>query len=178
MANLPGEWMGIDTPIQYDMTNDEKINQIQVCTNDLVELPEPSKEKIRKLVRQLKDAEIPTGDKSMTALVMTLTEDQPLETLNHAVQIVALIVILCVWLLPIYIADKRHHPNSLPITLLTLLLGWTFLGWVIALIWSCLALPNRPVALPPTPKTIDPILSQYDRVIRNGKVEYITREKR
>jgi hypothetical protein len=30
----------------------------------------------------------------------------------------------------------RKHPNAGAIAVLNLLLGWTFIGWVIALVWS------------------------------------------
>jgi hypothetical protein len=41
-----------------------------------------------------------------------------------------------VYILPILIAARRKHPQIAPITLITLLLGWTVIGWIVALIWS------------------------------------------
>jgi hypothetical protein len=38
--------------------------------------------------------------------------------------------------LPAFIAYRRGHRNAAGIAVLTLLLGWTFIGWVIALIWA------------------------------------------
>ena len=38
--------------------------------------------------------------------------------------------------LPVSVAVKRGHPNAAAIFILNLLLGWTFLGWVAALVWS------------------------------------------
>lgn len=43
---------------------------------------------------------------------------------------------IALYLLPGIIATIRHHNNSLPIWLLTVLMGWTTIGWVIALVWS------------------------------------------
>lgn len=44
---------------------------------------------------------------------------------------------LCVlYFLPLVIAHRRGHHQRVPIAALNILLGWTFLGWVIALIWS------------------------------------------
>lgn len=40
------------------------------------------------------------------------------------------------YLLPSFVAYKRGRTNKSPILLLNLLLGWTFIGWVIALVWS------------------------------------------
>jgi RsiW-degrading membrane proteinase PrsW (M82 family) len=40
------------------------------------------------------------------------------------------------YLLPSFIAAARNHHNGGSILVLNLFLGWTFLGWVAALIWS------------------------------------------
>lgn len=44
----------------------------------------------------------------------------------------------CLWIafLPLWIARVRKHPHSLAIFLINLLLGWTFLFWIVALIWA------------------------------------------
>lgn len=47
-----------------------------------------------------------------------------------------LFVALGVYVLPIILAVVRKHQNVGAITLLTLFLGWTFLGWLAALLWS------------------------------------------
>jgi len=41
--------------------------------------------------------------------------------------------------LPILVAHRRQHHNKTAIAILTLLLGWTILGWIIALVWACTA---------------------------------------
>lgn len=46
------------------------------------------------------------------------------------------IALLALYFLPSYIANKKNHKNKIPIILLNVFLGWTFLGWVAALIWS------------------------------------------
>jgi len=38
--------------------------------------------------------------------------------------------------LPAIIAGRRHHPNATAITALNLFLGWTLVGWVVALVWA------------------------------------------
>lgn len=50
--------------------------------------------------------------------------------------IIALSLLLILYFLPFLIAAHRRHCNMIAIGLTNLLLGWTFLGWVIALIWS------------------------------------------
>lgn len=43
---------------------------------------------------------------------------------------------LPLYFLPSIIAGTRHHPNITSIVLLNIFLGWTFLGWIGALIWA------------------------------------------
>jgi Superinfection immunity protein len=49
------------------------------------------------------------------------------------------------YFLPALLAQGRTHPNLGAIFALNLLLGWTLLGWVIALVW---ALASAPIAGP------------------------------
>jgi len=35
-----------------------------------------------------------------------------------------------------FIALARGHRNAVAITAVNILLGWTFVGWVVALVWS------------------------------------------
>ncbi len=45
-------------------------------------------------------------------------------------------IILVIYFLPPSVASFRHHHNTGAIFILTLLLGWTVLGWVAALVWA------------------------------------------
>ena len=60
------------------------------------------------------------------------------------------IISLTVYFLPSLIATERGHHNIAAIFALNLLLGWTILGWIGAVIWSLTSLP--PAA---TPTAID-----------------------
>jgi hypothetical protein len=65
-----------------------------------------------------------------------------------AVMIVMLMVLvsacgLLLYLLPAIIAYSRGHPDTVAITALTILLGWSFIGWVVALVWSLKDSPSR-----------------------------------
>lgn len=49
----------------------------------------------------------------------------------------ALIVFALVfYFLPFIVALSRGHKNSVGILILNASFGWTFLGWIIALIWA------------------------------------------
>lgn len=46
------------------------------------------------------------------------------------------VLVLCLYFLPSFIAYSRKHLNLGAIFVANLLLGWTFLGWVICLVWA------------------------------------------
>lgn len=41
-----------------------------------------------------------------------------------------------VYFIPIFVAVFRRHRNGLAIGMLNILLGWTVLGWILALVWA------------------------------------------
>ena len=49
-------------------------------------------------------------------------------------------LLLLIYFIPGIIAFMRKHPNAMAIVLLNLFLGWTFLGWVAALVWASTAI--------------------------------------
>ncbi len=53
------------------------------------------------------------------------------------VGLVLLVSIL--YLMPTLVAAARKHHNSTAIFVLNLFLGWSFVGWVISLVWACTA---------------------------------------
>ena len=50
--------------------------------------------------------------------------------------IILFILSLVFYFLPTIIALARKQRNALAIFLLNFFLGWTFVGWVVALVWS------------------------------------------
>jgi hypothetical protein len=62
------------------------------------------------------------------------------ESLGEGAMIVYLLVIglsfITDILIPGYVADQRRHPNRKAIWVTTILFGWTFIGWGIAMIWA------------------------------------------
>jgi hypothetical protein len=46
------------------------------------------------------------------------------------------IALLLLYFLPTFIAWRRRHKNLGSISLVNILIGWTILGWIAALIWS------------------------------------------
>ena len=50
--------------------------------------------------------------------------------------VVFLLVIVAVYFLPTVVAVQRGHHQAAAIAIVNIFLGWTFLGWVVALVWS------------------------------------------
>lgn len=50
--------------------------------------------------------------------------------------VIVVLVALLLYLLPTCIAVSRNHKNTLAIIVLNVLAGWTFVGWIISLVWA------------------------------------------
>lgn len=74
-----------------------------------------------------------------------------------------IILLLCLYLLPWFIAANRRHSNTAAIAVLTILLGWTGVGWLGALIWS---FTDNVKAAEPSPP----------QLVEEGRWQQITRE--
>jgi len=62
--------------------------------------------------------------------------DSPLHLLILLVVFCCLIGVPFLYFIPSIIAYQRHKANRGAIVAMNLLLGWTLIGWVIALIWA------------------------------------------
>ena len=45
-------------------------------------------------------------------------------------------LVIFAYLLPSFVALQRKHVNTTAICVLNILVGWSFIGWVAALVWS------------------------------------------
>jgi hypothetical protein len=62
--------------------------------------------------------------------------------------IVLIIVGIFVYFVPSMVAFRRDHEQRIPIFLLNIFLGWSFVGWVVALIWAALRRKSEPTQTP------------------------------
>ncbi|MBS3025541.1 superinfection immunity protein [Acidiphilium multivorum] len=60
-----------------------------------------------------------------------------------------LIGVLVAYFLPTTVATMRRHRNGPAILILNLFLGWTFIGWVAALVWSATDATKSNRVMPP-----------------------------
>jgi hypothetical protein len=58
------------------------------------------------------------------------------------------VALAAVYFLPVIVAGLRSHRNIGAIAVLNLLLGWTLLGWIGALIWSATSNTSQPASQP------------------------------
>ena len=49
---------------------------------------------------------------------------------------ISLALLITIYMFPAYLAHSRGHRNSDSIATFNLFLGWTFIGWISALIWA------------------------------------------
>lgn len=52
------------------------------------------------------------------------------------------------YFLPAIVARGREHRQMIAIVVLNAFLGWTVLGWVVALVWACMAQPEPAPSAP------------------------------
>ena len=64
---------------------------------------------------------------------------------------IVLAIILGIYFAPFLVANRRAHHNQLAIFMLNLLLGWTLLGWIIAMVWACTQIRPQQRAAGPQP---------------------------
>ena len=87
--------------------------------------------------------------------------------------IVGILLLAFLYFLPTIVAMSRGHRSYGGILVLNLFLGWTFIGWLIALVWACSSTGPAPVNVyvsqhyqpppqyypPPLPPYVPPALS-------------------
>jgi hypothetical protein len=58
---------------------------------------------------------------------------------NVVITVFLLFLILVLYFLPSAIASHREHHQRAAIAVLNVFLGWTALGWIVALVWASTA---------------------------------------
>jgi Superinfection immunity protein len=55
---------------------------------------------------------------------------------------VLVVLAVSLYMLPAICAWQRGHPQTMAIAILDLFLGWSILGWVLALVWAATAIKD------------------------------------
>ena len=58
-------------------------------------------------------------------------------------EFIFIFTLLFIYFVPTFVAYSRQHKNALAIFILNLFLGYTFVGWVVALIWAVYNSENK-----------------------------------
>jgi hypothetical protein len=58
-------------------------------------------------------------------------------------RIVLGIIFMAIYFVPSIVAMAREHEQKIPILLLNIFLGWSVIGWVVALVWASLKQKDR-----------------------------------
>jgi hypothetical protein len=86
---------------------------------------------------QQADSPAPSTDTPTTVAVQPASTSDAGSGLGlSAFMIFCIVVIFCLYWLPAINGFNRKHRNAVPILLVNFFFGWTFIGWVVALIWS------------------------------------------
>lgn len=67
---------------------------------------------------------------------------------SGAWQVWAVVFGIPIYFLPTYLARRQNHRNFAAIAALNILGGWTFFGWLVALVWVLYKPPGAPVEKP------------------------------
>lgn len=57
-------------------------------------------------------------------------------TYQHIEILFGIFLLLILYFLPTLIAFSRYKRNVVAILVLNILAGWTFIGWIIAIVWA------------------------------------------
>jgi len=56
--------------------------------------------------------------------------------INNMEGLIIVLLVLLVYFIPSIVAYNRQVKNRTSVLILNIFLGWTFVGWVIALVWA------------------------------------------
>lgn len=56
--------------------------------------------------------------------------------ITHIISFILLIIVLSAYFIPCIVALVRKHQHTVPIIIINILLGWTFVVWVVCVAWS------------------------------------------
>lgn len=56
--------------------------------------------------------------------------------MHHDTNYLGIIIGFVIYFIPTVVASLRRHRSVMAIAFLNVLAGWTFVGWILAMIWS------------------------------------------
>ena len=65
--------------------------------------------------------------------------------MEHVAGVLGVILVLALYFLPAIVATRRGIPSSAGVFVLNLFLGWTIVGWIVALVWAVSGTPRAEI---------------------------------
>ena len=123
--------LGQGVAVDYDEA--EKWFRMAAAKGDI-----PAKQSLEALASQRQSAPAKVAEASTpnTSTTTAREQDRSADLSGGTIFIGLVILAIVFYLLPTFVAQSRRHNNAGAILALNLLLGWTFLGWVMALVWA------------------------------------------
>jgi hypothetical protein len=82
----------------------------------------------------------------MAVIVLTVGDGLMLSQNGNVLGLIALILlVVTIYFFPALVAWHRFHKHVMAIFVANLFFGWTFVGWVAALVWACMNTTLKPV---------------------------------
>jgi tryptophan-rich sensory protein len=78
-------------------------------------------------------------DSEIIILNITTNIINTISSIIELTGLIGLLILLVLYFLPFVVAIFRHHRNKGAIFILNLFLGWTLVGWVVAVMWAVLS---------------------------------------
>jgi hypothetical protein len=108
-------------------------------------LPEPhATEAVPSATPEITHIVVPSATPQITQIVVpSATPESSSSAANSMLLLIFLVgFAILIYFMPSFVAAGHHNHGA--IIVLNLFLGWTFLGWVIALVWACTKSEQRP----------------------------------
>lgn len=74
---------------------------------------------------------------------MTASAAAGTSTGSTIISVIIFLIAVGLYFLPTIIAAARRLPDVIQVALLNFFLGWSVIGWIIALIWAAKPMPER-----------------------------------
>jgi hypothetical protein len=74
--------------------------------------------------------------------------------MNNVLGVILWILVIAAYWAPSITAAVRHVPNTGSVAVINLFLGWTVIGWIVALAMACRSHYPRQLAAPPQTVTL------------------------
>lgn len=81
-----------------------------------------------------------------------------------------LLILLCIYFIPSIVASQREKKDKTAIVVVNIFLGWTLIGWVVALAWACMEDTLEIPTIPPVKAGAVSRLQELERMLKSGTI--------